>query len=243
LAQVRGFGPTLLRAQSGERELRQAVTVLETESGRLQHLFEDLQTLSRLELDRDSLELQNANLLRTVQETQAAWIEAARERGIRMEVRGNESEAISVFDVEKLQRTIDSFFAVAVKLTPTAGSIVVELARAERRILVAFHSSTRSHPPDELHRILDRMETSGRGKGTHGLPGLYGSRRVIEAHGGEVEAERSATGTTFRFWIPVPKASAPGSAELPQRGAFADALIDDPDEESPMDLEERPAHY
>lgn len=63
-------------------------------------------------------------------------------------------------------------------------------------------------PPESLERIFARFNTSKRERGGMGI-GLSISRRIIEAHGGELKAEnRKEGGASFRFTIPATQAEA-----------------------------------
>ncbi len=56
-------------------------------------------------------------------------------------------------------------------------------------------------PDDQLQIVFDRFVTSADAGGT-GL-GLAIAKRLVEAHGGQIEARSPGEGTTVRFVIPT----------------------------------------
>ncbi len=75
------------------------------------------------------------------------------------------------------------------------------------KIAVAVTNHGKPLTPDELPRLFERFHrTAGARQGPvkgAGL-GLYITRALVEAHGGCITAESTATGlTTFRFTLPL----------------------------------------
>ena len=89
----------------------------------------------------------------------------------------------------------------ALRHTPSGGSVIVTAGPAGEggaRFEVADTGS--GIPPEELPHVFERFVRSPESGGT-GL-GLAIAKRLVEAHGGTIEALSEGGGTTIRFSIP-----------------------------------------
>jgi hypothetical protein len=118
--------------------------------------------------------------------------------------------------------------------------ILVEFRRAADRLTCTVRDTGRGLDESELACIFDRfysVKVTPRKKEGAGL-GLHIVQRLLELHGGGIEAESSpGEGSTFTFWIPpVPRPREPGGESGKDAAAAApapavDPLIDDPEED------------
>jgi signal transduction histidine kinase len=86
----------------------------------------------------------------------------------------------------------------------------VSVARAGGDLAVAVTNAGRPLKAAELSRIFERFHRTDSAKGA-GVPGvglgLYIARSLVEAHGGEITAGSTPSGTTtFRFTLPIARA-------------------------------------
>jgi two-component system, NtrC family, sensor histidine kinase KinB len=99
----------------------------------------------------------------------------------------------------------ENLIANAVRHSPKDGVITVRAAPEDGRVRFDVRDQGPGVPPEYRERIFEKFfrvpGTSGEGIGL----GLYISREIVRAHGGEmgVENERGA-GARFWFTLPVP---------------------------------------
>lgn len=107
-------------------------------------------------------------------------------------------------DRERMSRVISNLVSNAIKFTPGGGSIVVRVESVgESHLRFSVDDSGPGVPDGEAERIFQpfaRANASQPGKGL----GLYIARRIVEAHGGSLEVERSNDGGA-RFTATVPR--------------------------------------
>jgi signal transduction histidine kinase len=83
----------------------------------------------------------------------------------------------------------------------------VRAFRRDSQLAIEMQDNGIGITEDDLPRIYDRFFRADRARNTEtggvGL-GLTIARRIVEAHGGDIEVETVAgEGSTFRIWLPV----------------------------------------
>jgi K+-sensing histidine kinase KdpD len=99
----------------------------------------------------------------------------------------------------------------ATKYAPQGTRISVKIERTDNRAVVRVQDQGRGVPPNERSRIF---EPYARGAGNDEVPGsgigLFASRRVVEAQGGDIWVEDApdSVGAVFAFTLPLARATA-----------------------------------
>jgi signal transduction histidine kinase len=90
----------------------------------------------------------------------------------------------------------------AIKFTPEGGTIIVRAQAAKDGVRVAVCDSGPGIRREVLPHLFDRYWTArSSGRAGAGL-GLYITKGIVEAHGGEVEVDsRPGAGSTFSFLL------------------------------------------
>lgn len=105
-------------------------------------------------------------------------------------------------DPVRLSEILTNLVANAVRHTPRAGRVTVRVSTVDHAAAFEVEDTGTGIPADQLPFVFDRFVTSADAGGT-GL-GLAIARRLVEAHGGSIEANASRTGgTNIRFVIPA----------------------------------------
>lgn len=110
-------------------------------------------------------------------------------------------------DVERLQQILANLLSNAIRYTPAGGRIDVSCARRADFVEIHVSDSGRGIRPEALSRVFERYWQAERAPGDDsglGL-GLSIARRLVELHGGEIQAlsEGEGTGATFVVRLPV----------------------------------------
>jgi signal transduction histidine kinase len=170
----------------------------------LSRLIEDLRTFSLAETGRLILEKELCEPARIVQDVVSAMHSQAEKAGV--ELTGECPAEIPAVELDsiRIREVLENLIANALRFTPRGGKIRIvcgDRTGGERRVEFEVVDNGRGIPPEELPHIFDRYYKS-RDSGGTGL-GLAIARRLVEAHGGSMDAESTVGGgTTIRFWIP-----------------------------------------
>ena len=117
-----------------------------------------------------------------------------------IEVSGAQTLEVSG-DHAKLERVVANLLSNAAKYSPAHSSISVHLATTEKRAIIEVRDAGAGISPADLKRLFTpfvRLERTEKMAGGTGL-GLATTKRIIEAHGGELQVESEVgVGSTFR---------------------------------------------
>lgn len=116
-------------------------------------------------------------------------------------------------DIDDLSLVVANLLTNASQAQGWQGSIRVSTERDKGGTVIRVSDSGPGVPIELRHRIFDALFTT-RARGT-GL-GLALCRRILYAHGGEIDLEPSGPGATFRVWVPD---RAPTGSEEPAPSA------------------------
>ena len=110
-------------------------------------------------------------------------------------------------DNDRQWRVLTNLLSNALKFSPAADVIHVEVVRGDGELMVCVRDSGPGIAPEDMTKLFQKFSRVGQAggdvvKGT-GL-GLYICRSLIEGQGGRIWAESEAgEGTTFRYTVPI----------------------------------------
>jgi PAS domain S-box-containing protein len=116
------------------------------------------------------------------------------------------SEPVTVnADAGRLQQVVSNLVTNAIKFTPDAGRVAVEVEQAEGEITIRVADTGKGIAPELLPEIFERFRqgTATRAQGGLGL-GLAIVRHLVELHGGRVGAESPGPGLGATFSVTLP---------------------------------------
>lgn len=108
-------------------------------------------------------------------------------------------------DHRRLERIVMNLLTNAQKYSPSDTKVVISAGKAGDQIMVSISDKGSGIAPEDLPHVFERFyRTTGAAK-SEGLGlGLYISKSLVEAHGGEMTAESELQkGTTFSFTLPL----------------------------------------
>jgi len=112
-------------------------------------------------------------------------------------------------DADRLAQVVTNLVNNAAKYTPAGGRITVLVERARNEAVITVADTGVGLSPADLRRVFDMFtQVGGPGSGGLGL-GLAIVRRIVELHGGHVEARSAGEGRGSEFTVRLPVA-APG---------------------------------
>jgi PAS domain S-box-containing protein len=213
----------LLEGVAGTLDERQQeiLTVCRDDAERLDRLMRQLLDLSKIEaglapalvrLPVRPSELMNAT---------ADWLRLQLEaKGLRLLVDAPPDIPAVLVDRDQIERVIVNLLSNAGRATPPGGTITLAAIRRGSDVALSVADTGTGIPRDLLARIFEPFvqvaDTAGGGSGL----GLTISRRIVEAHGGQLTVQSEpGRGSTFTFTVPI------GDEPLPKRDA---RIVDTP---------------
>jgi signal transduction histidine kinase len=183
--------------------LRRYVGQMRRSVHQLGTMVDDLFELTQLDAGAIEVETRRARLEEVVSTALAAVEPSAREKRLELVTRlGTVGDAPCS---PRVARVLQNLLANAVRHTPADGTIRIEAGRADDRLRIAVEDTGEGIAPDDLPRVFDpffRADPARSGPGA-GL-GLALAKRIVEALGGRISAERGAsTGARFAVELPV----------------------------------------
>jgi signal transduction histidine kinase len=174
------------------------------ETAVMARLLDDLRTLSTAEAGALRLHREPTDAAALVEEVVAAFAPRARAAGLAL---STEVGAIPELDVDpvRVREVLENLIANALRHTPRGGAIRVSVSAEDKDVSFAVADTGTGIAPADLPGVFDRYTKAVDSGGT-GL-GLAIAKRLVEAHGGGIEAASEAgRGTTIRFTLPVDQA-------------------------------------
>jgi PAS domain S-box-containing protein len=184
--------------------------IIERQLAQLVHLVDDLLDVGRISQGKVELRRERVDLVDAVQaaiETSRPLIAASRhELTVRLPAPG---ELVVEADLTRLTQVIANLMNNAAKYTPEHGRITVSAERAgPAEALIQVSDSGVGIPPDMLPRVFNLFaqidRSLDRSQGGLGI-GLALVRKLVEMHGGRVQAHSDGAnqGSTFSIRLPL----------------------------------------
>jgi len=215
LASLLGFTELLYSREFSEAHRKQYLEVMLREGRRLTDLINDVLHIQRLEAGHQNLNLALADLNALIKRAIVAAGEDA-ERPITLIV--SATLPLVLIDTDAILQVLANFLTNARKYSPDGGPIIISTKLVGEMVEIDVEDSGLGLPGDALPKLFAtfyRVDSSDRRliKGT-GL-GLAINRRIVEAHGGKVEAHSGGPGkgSCFQFTLPT-AAKTPRAADV-----------------------------
>lgn len=204
LASLLGFTELLYSRDFNADQRKQYLGVMLREGRRLTDLINDVLHIQRLEAGHQTLDLAPADLQALIQRAAVA----AGEDALRpINVRRTSGLPLVLIDTDAILQVLSNFISNARKYSPDGGVIEVTTKLVDGMVQISVRDHGLGIPAESLPKLFGtfyRVESGDRRliKGT-GL-GLSINRRIIEAHGGKVDAYSNGLGKGSRFEFTLP---------------------------------------
>jgi two-component system phosphate regulon sensor histidine kinase PhoR len=207
LSLIKGYVETLLDGARNNPEVAERfLKIIERNTQRLDLLIQDLLTISALESERISLDLQPVKLRTLTEKVFTDLKLRADAREIRLV---NElPELIARADVNRMDQVLANLVDNAIKYGRTQGKVVVGGKKLDDgKIELFVQDDGPGIPAESLERIFERFyrvdKARSRDQGGTGL-GLSIVKHIVQAHDGEVRAKSEpGKGAAFFFTLPA----------------------------------------
>ncbi len=201
-----GSALAVLRATTHGAGSPHAWEVADRQLEHLTRLIEDLHDLSGIARGMVSLRHDAIDLRDVVVAAAEVNSSAVRRRVQRLDVVSDDTPVIVVGDRARLQQIVSNLIHNASKFTPEQGAIAVSLRAVEGIAVVTVSDSGRGIACDQLDRIFEPFAQGDDSAGGLGL-GLAVVKRLVQLHGGGVEAHSAGDGAGSVFIVSIPLAT------------------------------------
>ncbi len=199
----------LIQEGGTPEELGQYWNTLKSELNRQKILIDRLLMAGRLESGMMKLEHQPLALLPILEESISAVKPIANKRKVVIHLSTNRTDICILGDKSGLQQVFINLINNAVKFSPQAGTVEVDVSMRKERAIVSIVDHGLGIPTDALPHLFERFyrarnitiaEIPGSGIG------LYIVKSIVDELGGSIEVQSAENqGTTFTVTLPVAK--------------------------------------
>jgi two-component system CheB/CheR fusion protein len=197
------------------RELQWASDIIHRQTQHLTRLIDDLMDVSRISRGRIELKREHVPL----EEVVLAAIETSRplieESGHELTVTLPSRPVVVDADLTRLAQVFLNLLNNAAKYTERAGRIDLRAEQHGSEVVVSVTDTGIGIPPDNLPSIFEMFSqlegALSRSQGGLGI-GLFLVRRLVQMHGGTIEAHSDGRGKGSRFVVRLPIAVEQGEA-------------------------------
>lgn len=179
-------------------------------------LISDFLDISKIESGIFDLNLSDRDYLGFVEENIAQNDILARNKFQQIKLQMSSNQIMVRFDAGKLNQVLNNLLGNAIKYSFPYSQIVVDIYKAENRVITRIIDHGQGIPESELEKLFSPFQTTSvkptASEKSTGL-GLAIVKKIVEAHGGTVAVEsKIGAGSTFSFTLPLlPDATSEGN--------------------------------
>jgi signal transduction histidine kinase/CheY-like chemotaxis protein len=220
LAPIRTGVEVIRRNGMASGDAARVTEMMERQIGHMVRLIDDLLDISRITSGKIRLQRQTSDIRGLVESAIEANRAAIATAEVHLSVNLPAEPIWLDVDPARFVQIVSNILHNAVKFTDRDGSVVLS-ARVEDGALVLTVTDTGvGMSPDSLPHVFDLFmqdaQTARRAPGGLGI-GLALARRLVEMHGGAIDATSPGVGrgSTFRVWLPLADAAVPRTQPEP----------------------------
>ena len=221
LAPLSNMVEVLKRADGDRETIETARNTIERQLGQMVRLVDDLLDVNRITHDRLELRKVDVEMSTVIQqaiEVARPLLDAAEHQ---LRVKLPDDPIYLDADPARLAQVFGNLLNNSCRYTKPGGTISIEAERADGEVVVTVKDTGAGIPPDKLVSIFDMFtqvdRTTERSQGGLGI-GLTLVRRLVEMHGGTVQAKSAGEGEGSEFLVRLPVLSSP-TRQVPEIAA------------------------
>ncbi len=222
-------GLELLKGSIDEQLLEEVRAMMDRQVQQLVRLIDDLMDVSRISRGRIELRRERIDLRAAVASAEEISRPLIEDSGHEFTIQLPSEELHVEADATRLAQVFANLLNNAAKYTEPGGHIRLSLERANGCASVSVKDDGVGIPPHMLSRVFEMfaqvdpsLERARSGLGI----GLSIVKRLVEMHGGSVEARSDGPGAGSEFIVRLPLAGASGAKRESRSGAGAERIVD-----------------
>lgn len=232
LSAILGWAHVLERGGVDAPTLRHGLQAIARNARAQAQLIEDLLDMNRLESGQLQLDLQRVALSAIAAAAIDAALPEASAKGVELRTVAGAPAGTVLGDAHRLQQVVAQLLSNAIKFTPAAGQVCLTVDEHHGALRLRVADTGQGIEPQFVPRLFERFQQqdggSTRPHGGLGL-GLAIVRRLVELHGGTVQAHSAGVGLGATFSVELPAAPpelAPALPAEPTPAPQAEARLD-----------------
>jgi len=169
--------------------------IIREEATRLEHLVNDLRTLSLADAGELTINPQIIEPARLLQEVASLYQYQTQKKNIKLDL--DIVSPLSTIEVDpgRITQVLTNILDNATRHTPEGGTIIISAKQTADQVELSVQDSGPGLPPENIDRIFERFyrtdSSRQREDGGSGL-GLAIARSIVQAHNGQLSAESEA---------------------------------------------------
>ncbi len=206
---VKGLSSMILEGEYGEvpEDARPPLKDIFESNERLVNVVNDLLNISKADLGRLELELEETDMGEVVESVVNELSRRAEKKGLKIKWRKPKDFDKLRVDPVKMRQVVFNLLDNAIRYT-NEGSITITLESVDSKVRLKVQDTGEGMSEEELTKIFARFIRGEAGvnrfvEGT-GL-GLYLNKKYVELHGGEIWAKSKGKGKGSTFYVEIPK--------------------------------------
>ena len=193
-----------MKSNLTEEELR-SLDVIRRNSNNLKMLISNILEIARMESGKFELTKMEVNIKEVIEEVVKEVNILAKQKGLEIETDIKKLPRIKADD-SRMKEVMNNLITNAIKFTEK-GHILISAKKKNKFIEVSVSDTGGGIPKDKMKNLFQKFyqvdASISRRYGGTGL-GLSITKKIIEAHGGEISVKsRVGKGTTFTFTLPI----------------------------------------
>lgn len=207
LTAIMGFSNTILRNESMSEETKhEFIEIIYNESKRLARLIEDVLSISKIESEKITYEMEALNLDEVIQDAITIYRPQAEDKQIDLLYQKDEALPQILADHDAMIQVVVNLLSNALKFTLPKGKIDVRLKHEGNYIIFEVEDTGMGIPKREQEKIFQKfyrihrpgMQIQGTGLG------LSIIKEILEKHNGKIDViSEENKGSLFRVSLPV----------------------------------------
>jgi PAS domain S-box-containing protein len=206
----------IMRLSSDAEAHAEARQMMERQLGQMVRLIDDLLDVSRITLGQVRLHKERVELAGVVRDAVHACRPVMESFGHELCVTLPQEPSYLVADPTRLTQVFSNLLNNAAKYSDRGARIELTAQRDSNEIIVSVRDTGIGIPPEMLNKVFDLFTQVHRGQkrsqGGLGI-GLTLVKRLVEMHGGEIEARSDGPGRGSEFMIRLPLLIGAGASE------------------------------
>ena len=213
-------GLHLLQRSDDPHAREKARAMMERQLKHLVHLVDDLLDIARISSNKVALRRERLDLAAVLAGAVETSMPLIASSGHALDVHMPAEPLHVIGDATRLAQVVSNLLNNAAKYTPAGGSIELGVAQEGGQAVVCVRDNGVGIPHDELPKVFEMFTQVGRNldRAPGGLGiGLALVRRLVELHGGSIEASSGGadSGSTFTLRLPLAEAATNEAAPSP----------------------------